>query len=57
MSKETDEKCCICGKPLHGQGNNPEPYADGALGQKCCDICNIGKVLPKRLEIFRLMHK
>lgn len=42
---EALEKCCICGKPIEGYGNNAEPVKKG----KCCDECNISVVIPARL--------
>lgn len=41
------QKCCICGKEFKGYGNNPEPYA---IEGRCCDKCNIEKVIPARNE-------
>lgn len=32
-------KCCLCGKPIKGYGNNPAPL-DETPGAKCCDACN-----------------
>jgi hypothetical protein len=50
--------CCLCGKelpkdPLSGwdRGNNAEPVAQG----RCCNECNITKVIPERLR--RLKNK
>lgn len=40
-------KCCICGKPVEGHGNNPAPVK--ASG-RCCNSCNITKVIPARLN-------
>lgn len=57
MEKET-HICCICGKTFKGYGNNPEPLKDSmdpATGsvQVCCDECNLNKVLPARLAIYK----
>ena len=41
--------CCICGEPLDGYGNNPEPYMSADKGQ-ACDSCNLHFVVPMRLE-------
>jgi hypothetical protein len=41
--------CCICGEPIEGYGNNPEPYMSADNG-KCCDSCNLHFVVPMRLE-------
>ena len=38
-------KCSICGKEINGKGNNPAPLQRG----KCCDECNIKKVMPIRM--------
>ena len=52
-------KCCICGKVIHGYGNNPwghlrlnlEPikYRDN---DRCCDRCNEEYVIPGRLILY-----
>ena len=42
-------KCCICGKAIHGYGNNPY-HLDKREGARCCDKCNV-KVIYKRLTL------
>lgn len=44
--------CCICGEPIEGYGNNPEPYMSGEDGARCCDACNLKYVIPARLEQY-----
>jgi len=39
-------KCCLCKKQIKGYGNNAQPIKDG----RCCDECNLKKVIPARLE-------
>jgi hypothetical protein len=39
------QKCCICGKPFTGYGNNPAPIAHKG---RCCDSCNEQMVIPSR---------
>lgn len=39
-------KCILCDKDFEGMGNNAKPLADG----RCCDECNLRKVIPARLE-------
>ena len=44
-------KCSICKKEIRikgswKEGNNAQPINNG----RCCDICNINKVIPERLE-------
>lgn len=45
-------KCCLCKKEIDetntfmSYGNNAQPLADG----RCCDICNITKVIPERMK-------
>ncbi len=41
-------KCCLCGKSFTGYGNNPYPV-DKDLEHRCCDVCNVTKVLPARV--------
>jgi len=38
-------KCVICKKKVIGFGNNAQPVKKG----KCCDTCNLMKVIPQRL--------
>lgn len=57
MSKDAapNEKkvCCICGKTFYGWGNNPYPVVSEG---ECCDMCNLWKVLPKRMELYVKYH-
>ena len=43
--------CCICGEPIEGYGNNPEPYKPVDEGS-CCDSCNVKFVIPARMEMM-----
>lgn len=47
------KKCCLCGKSYEGYGNSASPLKDG----RCCDDCNIKKVIPRRLEISKAYGK
>lgn len=48
--KETNKKICsICGFKYEGYGNNAEPINDG----KCCDTCNIMRVIPARIKVIQ----
>lgn len=49
LTEAKERFCCICGEPLEGYGNNPEPYKSAGAGQ-CCDGCNIKFVIPRRLD-------
>lgn len=43
----TDYKCCLCGEPFNGYGNNPAPITyDKRL--RCCNDCNVKYVIPAR---------
>lgn len=42
-----ETKCVICGGPLGKYGNNAQPVADG----RCCDDCNVRKVIPARIKL------
>lgn len=42
-------KCCICGKEIHGHGNNPYPVKDEG---RCCAECNVTIVIPERIKLF-----
>lgn len=50
--KEVDGVCCICGEPIEGYGNNPEPYMSAENGERCCDACNMHFVIPARLDLI-----
>jgi len=38
--------CVICKKKYEGYGNNASPFTIG----RCCDNCNLTKVVPYRLQ-------
>lgn len=40
-------KCCICGRPYVGHGNNAWPIKEDG---RCCDACNMSVVIPARRE-------
>jgi len=42
--------CCFCGRPFYGYGNNAEPVIENGI---CCDECNLKKVIPARLAIYK----
>lgn len=48
LTEAKHEFCCICGEPLEGYGNNPEPFMSAGEG-RCCDGCNLKFVIPARL--------
>jgi hypothetical protein len=50
LTESKEEFCCICGEPIEGYGNNPEPYTSGSDGSRCCDGCNLKFVIPARIE-------
>lgn len=52
IEEDLDTFCCICGEPINGYGNNPEPFMSADEGV-CCDGCNIKFVIPKRIEDFK----
>lgn len=49
-------KCCICGKKIKGNGNNPEPLVDFIKNKKfmptdrCCNDCNYNFVVYYRIS-------
>lgn len=49
LNEAKEKICCICGEPLEGYGNNPEPYKHEG---RCCDACNLKFVIPARLDDF-----
>ena len=43
-------KCSLCGKVCQGWGNNPYPLCDkDDYESRCCDDCNMDKVIPARI--------
>jgi hypothetical protein len=48
LTEAKENFCCICGEPIEGYGNNPEPYMSSTEGQ-CCDGCNLKFIIPARL--------
>ena len=52
LTEAKERCCCICGEPIEGYGNNPEPYMSADEGQ-ACDGCNLKFVVPMRLEQSR----
>ena len=53
MDRQTDKKeiktCCLCKDQFEGYGNNPLPLYNKK--GRCCNICNLTKVLPARLML------
>ena len=49
LTEAKEQNCCICGEPLEGYGNNPEPYKTAG---RCCDGCNLKFVIPLRMEMM-----
>ena len=52
LTEAKESFCCICGEPIDGYGNNPEPFKSADEGQ-CCDGCNLKFVIPMRLDISK----
>jgi RNA polymerase-binding transcription factor DksA len=50
LTEAKEAFCCICGEPIEGHGNNPEPYMPADEG-RCCDACNVRFVIPARLDM------
>ncbi len=48
LTEAKQQVCCICGEPLEGYGNNPEPFMSAEEGS-CCDGCNLKFVVPARM--------
>ena len=45
-------KCCFCGEEVEGYGNDPSPIQTENENDECCDVCNLTKVVPARMELF-----
>lgn len=39
---DTEERCSICGQPIHGKGHDAFPVENG----RCCDECYETVVVP-----------
>ena len=52
LTEAKENFCCICGEPIEGYGNNPEPFMSAIDGQ-CCDGCNLKFVVPARLATMK----
>jgi hypothetical protein len=51
---ERQTKCCLCSGPLGPialDGHNPAPLA--RMPDKCCDDCNMTKVMPARFSNYQ----
>lgn len=45
--------CSICGNDYYNYGNNAKPVNDG----RCCNKCNLEKVIPARLQKMKKEDK
>jgi hypothetical protein len=50
LTEAKENFCCICGEPIEGYGNNPEPFMSSDSGQ-ACNGCNLKFVVPMRLDM------
>lgn len=53
LTEARENFCCICGEPIEGYGNNPEPFRSAEDGV-ACDGCNLKFVIPSRLDIMEV---
>jgi hypothetical protein len=44
-------KCCLCGEEVEGYGNDPSPIPTENENDECCDVCNLTKVIPTRINL------
>lgn len=51
LTEAKEHSCCICGEPVDGNGENPEPYMSAASG-RTCQGCFVKFVLPMRSDIM-----
>jgi hypothetical protein len=52
LTEAKENYCCICGEPIEGHGNNPEPFMSSIDGS-CCAGCNLKFVVPARLNSIK----
>ena len=68
MAEELVTTCPFCGQKFTGPGNSTRGYweangktkeEDAKLGEtfRCCDNCNMSKVIPARLILMRQYDK
>ena len=50
-------KCCLCSKEVECYGNNPSPIQTQNEDDKCCDECNLAKVIPARINLVILKSR
>lgn len=48
-------ECCFCKKDVGKYGNNPEPLFK--YPAKCCDTCNMTKVIVARIQQLQSGYK
>ncbi len=53
MEQDKCERCCICGSELRKRGHDPYPVTSYG---RCCDACNWGVVIPRRVELSKQEH-
>ena len=46
--------CCFCGVELTDGGNNPDIAITNSLTDRCCDGCNLERVVPNRIFVNRI---
>ena len=46
MTMKPVQVCSICGGAIVGFGNDAQPINDG----RCCDRCNLERVLPEKMR-------
>ena len=51
IKEQTSFVCCLCGENAGEFGNNPAPLAE-STELRCCDGCNITKVIPARIKLL-----
>ena len=49
LTEAKHKNCCICGEPIEGYGNDPEPFMSADRG-RACDSCNLHFVAPLKPE-------
>tara|TARA_R100000655_G_scaffold33145_1_gene65325 strand:- start:680 stop:853 length:174 start_codon:yes stop_codon:yes gene_type:complete len=47
MNQKKVKTCVLCKEGYTGWGNNPEPLEHPAF--KCCNVCNVSRVIPARM--------
>lgn len=53
MKEKKNQKCCLCGKMITGNGHSAVPVMDG----RCCECCKTNRVIPTVKELLNAISR